>query len=301
MVSYYDFSTDEDNRESIPASGDFPFVLKLTEFSKLIGGFAAWHWHDFFEITIPHQDGLIFQTPNGLKTLMRGEAVFANNSTLHTVNWEGSSRGKTTYTIFFDKTILTGSYGSIFDEKYVMPVSMCRDLESFVLRPDHADGLRIMTILNEIIELFIEEPFGYELSARSLLSEFWLLLLRETEEFRTNSKKADPTDSLRMKQMMNYIHDHFSEKIYLEEIAASADISIRECSRCFKRQIGLSPMDYLNQYRVRIAADELRSCIDSISLIGERCGFTSDSYFGKIFRQYMSCTPRDYRREMRGR
>ena len=57
-------------------------------------------------------------------------------------------------------------------------------------------------------------------------------------------------------------------------------------------------MDYLNQYRVRMAAEELKTSSKSISAIGEECGFASDSYFGKIFRQYMNCSAREYRRKM---
>ncbi|MBO5551711.1 MAG: helix-turn-helix transcriptional regulator, partial [Lachnospiraceae bacterium] len=228
MILDYDFSTDENNREAIPASEGFPFVIKYTDFGKLIGGFATWHWHNFFEITIPHQDGLVFQSPRRSETLHIGEAVFVNTSTLHTVSYEKKDRINSTYTFFFDKSILTGAYGSVFEEKYISPISMCRDLDFFILRPDHREGLKIMTLLNDIISLFENEPFGYELDARSALSGFWLMLLTETEAVRRNARRADPTDSQRMKQMMNYVHEHFSEKIYLDEIAKAAGISPRE-------------------------------------------------------------------------
>nr|MCR5685343.1 helix-turn-helix domain-containing protein [Lachnospiraceae bacterium] len=57
------------------------------------------------------------------------------------------------------------------------------------------------------------------------------------------------------------------------------------------------PMDYLNQYRVRMAADALRMTAKPIAIIGEECGFASDSYFGKTFRQYMYCSLREYRKK----
>lgn len=297
MILDYDFSTDETNKEKIPAAENFPFVIKYTAFSKLVGGFAHWHWHDFFEITIPHQDRMIFQSPDHSETIRLGEAVFVNSSTLHTVSWDGDSSDKSTYTFFFDRSILSGNYGSVFDEKYVSPISMCRDLEFFVLRPTHKEGLRALTLLGDIVDLFKKESFGYELAARSALSEFWILLLSETSHFRENARSIDPTDNMRMKQMMNYIHEHFSEKIYLEDIASTAGISTRECSRCFKRQISQSPMDYLNQYRIRVAAELLKSTRKPVSLIGEECGFSSDSYFGRTFKQYMAQSPRDYRRK----
>ncbi|MCR5268514.1 MAG: AraC family transcriptional regulator [Lachnospiraceae bacterium] len=296
MILKYNFSTDEDNREDIPAERNFPFVIKYTDFSKLTEGRARWHWHDFFELTIPLDDGMILQTAEQRVYLDRGEAAFVNSSALHTVGWDANPESKACYTFFFDRSILTGEYGSIFEEKYVNPLTMCRELNCFLIRPDNKAGLRMMTLINDIVCFFEEEEFGYEIRSRSALSELWLMLLAETEEFRKNAKKTDPTDSQRMKQMMNYIHDHFKDKIYLEEIAAAAGISPRECARCFKRQIGYTPMDYLNQYRVRMAADELRMSAKPISLIGEECGFASDSYFGKTFKQYMNCSPREYRK-----
>ncbi|MCR4691044.1 MAG: AraC family transcriptional regulator, partial [Lachnospiraceae bacterium] len=258
MIVDYNFSTDEDNREAIPSSKEFPFVIKYTEFSRMTGGSAKWHWHDFFEITIPLQDGMILQTPNQSVILNLGDAVFVNSSMLHTVSWDDDPAGKTCYTFFFDKSILTGEYGSVFDEKYVNPLIMCRDLDCYPIRPKDMAGLKMMTLIAEIIKHFDEEDFAYELRSRSALSELWIILLEQTRELRKGSRTTDPTDSQRMKQMMNYVHNHFRDKIYLEEIASVAGISIRECARCFKRQIGITPMDYLNQYRVRMAADELR-------------------------------------------
>ena len=297
MIINYNFSTDEDNREDIPAGKEFPFVIKYTDFARMTGGSARWHWHDFFEITIPLADGMILKTPDQTIMLDHGEAAFLNSSMLHTVSWKNEPESKACYTFFFDRSILTGEYGSIFEEKYVTPLTMCRSLDVYPIRPRDKAGLRMMTLIDDIIGYFKNEDFGYEMKSRSALSELWLILLKETEELRKNARKADPTDSQRMKQMMNYVHEHYRDKIYLEEISSSAGISPRECSRCFKRQIGLTPMDYLNQYRVRMAADELRMTAKPISIIGEECGFASDSYFGKMFRQYLNCSPREYRRK----
>ncbi len=297
MIIKYDFSTDENNREAIPSSKDFPFVIKYTDFSQMPGGSARWHWHDHFEITAALQDGMMLQTPERTVRLNVGEAVFVNSSMLHNVSWDCDPENKTCYTFFFDRSILTGEYGSVFEEKYVNPVTMCREFDCFPIRPQNKAGLRMMTLLDDIVDCFEREEFGYELCARSALSEFWLILLAETLDLRKNARKTDPVDGRRMKQMMNYVHDHFRNKIYLEEIASAAGISPRECTRVFKRQIGSTPMDYLNQYRVRMAADQLRMSAKPISLIGEECGFASDSYFGKTFRQYMECSPRDYRKK----
>ena len=95
---------------------------------------------------------------------------------------------------------------------------------------------------------------------------------------------------------MEYIENNFSRKVMLEDIAAAAGISTRECTRCFSKLIGQSPVDYLNHYRIRQAAGMLIESDMSIGTIAETCGFVSDSYFGKMFKESMGCTPRDYRK-----
>ena len=69
----------------------------------------------------------------------------------------------------------------------------------------------------------------------------------------------------------------------------------RECTRCFSRTVALSPFEYLNRFRIRTAAGMIMESDDSIHMIAEKCGFSSDSYFGKMFRELMGMTPREYR------
>lgn len=154
----------------------------------------------------------------------------------------------------------------------------------------------MLGILIDIIDLFREEPFGYEFLIRSKLSDFWLLLYTITEEIRKESGSSNPADELRIKQMIQYIEEHYGNKVLLEDIASAAGVSGRECSRCFSRTVKMSPIDYLNRYRVRMAAGRIVETGDPIGLIAEECGFTSDSYFGKMFKSIMGCSPRDYRK-----
>ena len=44
--------------------------------------------------------------------------------------------------------------------------------------------------------------------------------------------------------MLTYVHEHCNEKLSASDIAAVAGISVRECSRCFDRCIGVSPIQY---------------------------------------------------------
>ena len=102
-------------------------------------------------------------------------------------------------------------------------------------------------------------------------------------------------DTERIKTMMSFIHDHYGEKISLENIAGSANISARECARCFRRCINSSPNEYLIEYRLRMAMRLLLESDRSVLEISEETGFSSASYFTKTFREALNCTPKEYR------
>ena len=83
----------------------------------------------------------------------------------------------------------------------------------------------------------------------------------------------------------------------MDQIAAAAGICERECFRCFSDIMNTTPMEYLNRHRIVTAARMLAEGGHSVGEIAEACGFSTSSYFGKVFRQKMGCTPSEYRRE----
>lgn len=100
----------------------------------------------------------------------------------------------------------------------------------------------------------------------------------------------------KLKAMMIYIHEHYAEKLSVEQIASSAFISERECFRVFRDYLSITPAEYLRNYRLQKACQMLIEGSESITAVGLACGFGSNSYFGKIFRENIGCTPQEYRR-----
>ena len=86
------------------------------------------------------------------------------------------------------------------------------------------------------------------------------------------------------------------EAVTLDDIANSIMVSKSECCRCFKRTLGITPFEYLMKYRIQESAKRIqRRPQDSISEIAGSVGFNNTSYFNKIFKKYMECTPSEYR------
>ena len=78
-------------------------------------------------------------------------------------------------------------------------------------------------------------------------------------------------------------------------LADAAKVSKREALRCFQEEIHISPGAYLKDYRLQMACTMLRNTSETITTVSQNCGFHSASYFGKVFRSQMGCTPYEFR------
>ena len=201
------------------------------------------------------------------------------------------------YSFIFDARFLAGEFGGYIDRKYFAPILRSKNLPALHLKSDSARRIHMIGSILKAIDQIREEPAGYEFAVREILSRFFLLMPEETETIRATEKKGNERDLERMKQMLQFIYSSYSEPIGLDEIAGAAGISPRECSRCFHRAIDRPPIRFLIEYRAQMAAIKLERTDDSISSIAEQCGFLSDSYFGKTFKDLYGLSPRDYRKK----
>lgn len=209
--------------------------------------------------------------------------------------WERNRAGKF-LSLIFPAEFLSGVYGNLYEQKYMRPVIECRNFQSYATQGRTEEDAMMTVSLLKIFHLFRDEPFGYEFEVRSELCRFWCSLLTATEGIRSRTENRIHAGSRKIRPMIEYVQEHYREKVSVGQIAGAGNMSTRECARCFRKYIRMSPIDYLNSYRVRIAANSLIHNGASIEDIALSCGFSSGNYFNKVFRREFGCTPGKYRR-----
>lgn len=95
---------------------------------------------------------------------------------------------------------------------------------------------------------------------------------------------------------VKYIHLHLHAPITLEETALAAGISSSYLSRLFKKETGMSIVDYVQKERVEAACNMLAYSDYTAAQISEYLCFSTQSYFIKIFKKYKGTTPARYRK-----
>ena len=282
--------TDKNNEElAVHGNYEFPCAIYFSYVSKYTAGEIAWHWHKEIEVITIYQGILYVEIENKKFTLSKGESLFINSEEMHFMKMDAKEEC-IIISFVFDKILICGEKGSNIDQKYIIPLTKCKELSALELTKEDSQKLI------EAYSAYSDNSLGYEIIVRNVLSEILLNIIKENHELLEKSNSSNNIDRERMKYMLTFIHKNYSEDIKLSEIAKEAFIGEREALRCFGRTIGTSPIEYLLKYRIYTAAEMLRNGEQPITEICLQTGFNSPSYFSKVFYRMLGMTPKEYRK-----
>lgn len=108
------------------------------------------------------------------------------------------------------------------------------------------------------------------------------------------SFKENPGDETLFKAI-DFIHENFKMAMSVSDIAQTVLMSESNFYSRFKKQFGMSPIAYLNHYRLTLASDMLKQTDAPIKEIAESVGFFDQLYFSKLFKRTYRVSPRQYR------
>lgn len=103
------------------------------------------------------------------------------------------------------------------------------------------------------------------------------------------------TDAPALQKAKEYIHDHYREKLFLQDIAAHVHLNPQYLSALFTRQTGVRISDYIARIRMEHACCLLQNTNDSIQMISEAVGYSDPQYFSRRFKQTVGVCPQSYR------
>ena len=150
----------------------------------------------------------------------------------------------------------------------------------------HEEGRDIASLLK-----LIEKSESAE-ELNSLLEDVAVRIAEKVNNFNNKSIK------LILRKAMDYIQEHYSEQVTLNEVAENIYVSTFYISRMFKKELGKSFVDYLNDVRIEKSKELLKDIKYKTYEVAEIVGISDPHYFSKLFKKYSGMTPSEYRESL---
>ncbi len=271
----------------------FDFQVNDGDIHQYLTGYIPSHWHPQLELFVLLKGSVCIGIGDHSYLVHAGEGCFINSGVLH--SFTAAVPTSCAYRSFvFDAGIVSGMPGSIFDVRYVRPL-----LESdmtFYKFEQTIENERYFTQFDAAFNACVEENTGFEFRVRDCVSDI-LLFLNEKLAVIPPSGPTISTQEQHLKTMLGWIDTHLQSTVTLDDLAACAAISPRECQRIFRRYLHCRPMEYLRRRRLLTCADLLQNSDLPITQIAFEYGFPSSAYFSRQFKLLAGCTPTEYRNQ----
>mgnify|MGYP002517548809 CR=1 FL=1 len=286
-----DILADAEGRELVQhGSALFPIACYAEDLKSYS---VAWHWHEEFEYILAIKGQLTVNVNKAQLILQTGQGVFINSGVLHAVEQAEKEDALLHSGVFQPR--LVGGMDTIFWQKLIRPLLQPGAPAYFLLDKTMDWQQQVLACLHDAWQAVAEEPPGYENEVRyQLSSALWQLSAQCTAD-RTKVSQQEQIAAERMKKMLRFVEEHYAEELTVERIATCVALSESACLRSFRQLLGITPIQYVKQFRVEKAAEMLRTTRLKTGEIGAECGFADGSYFIKTFREIKHCTPKEYR------
>nr|WP_294662977.1 AraC family transcriptional regulator [uncultured Blautia sp.] len=252
------------------------------------GSYIPTHWHRAIEIIYMQEGSLDVTVESKSFTIHEGDCILVNGNVLHSTKCTAPN------------TAILLQIPLDFMAKYIP------DLGQFLFLWDYRTDdpvkktklMMLKTTLEQLQVINDIRPDGYLLRFNSLIFELLFQLYHNfsVKVFHQNINQRQK-EMDRLDPVLNYIAEHYKEPISLDEIADIACLQTGYFCRFFKKKMGVTFLEYQNEYRLSFIYKDLITTKDPVHVILERHGFTNYKLFRRMFLEHFGDTPTKIRKQ----
>lgn len=254
------------------------------------------HWHEEAEFFMLLEGEILFQVDTDYFPLRPGEAVFIESGDIHAAYVAKEGPCKFCALVFHPDLLASAQFDAI-QQTVIVPLQEKRQSFPRHITPAVPWQQELLHQLERMMEAYDNKMPGFEAFMKgTLLIMLSQIAIEGRSVNHTQSENADSTKINRLKKVILYIQDNYQEPIRTRDLSELIPMSEGQFCRFFKSMTRKTPVDYINSYRVRQAAELLQQSERKISDIAMDVGFDNVSYFIKVFRKAMKCSPSEFRK-----
>ena len=272
------------------------------------GTLVKHHWHDEVEL-LYFSNGEFRLEINMESFSIRSECFyFINPGELHSIITETSDSHWEDAVVFSPGILSFDSYDEaqihlvkpIQNEKLLFPRCITPQHPAFIpLRNAFGDIMRAfgqMTEDSASDSSLVTDDLTSQLYIKSSL--LYILATLSAHRLFAPTEKSFNKRVESIKTVLTYIKDNYRDKIYISDLAGQVNLNEQYFCRLFKKAIGCSPIEYINEYRIKQAKRCLEKTDLPVTEVCLECGYNNLGNFLREFRKYTGTTPLQYRKRL---
>ncbi|MBD5476634.1 MAG: AraC family transcriptional regulator [Lachnospiraceae bacterium] len=252
--------------------------------------FVAAHWHRAIEIMYI-LDGEVNVTVNAHETiLLPGDIFLIDSSVIHSTK------------------SIHGNHAILIQLPYSLLKKYIPDIDNISFAFDcHTENPILNTKILKLIEVIKELQIIFEVNSKGEILRFNSLVFELLYQLYHNFSVPIPDTDLRkyqkhfdrLKLVMDYMNSHYNRPLSLDEISGVACFQKEYFCHFFKKNMGKTYLEYLNEIRLSHVYEDLISTDLPLKTILEKNGFTNYKLFRQLFYENFHTTPSEYRKTHR--
>ena len=260
--------------------------------------FVSHHWHEEVELIYIEEGDFELEINMEKIEVKNNTFYFSNSEELHYLVGKPPIRESA---IVFDLKLLSFEMFDYGQNNIIKPL-----LTGEIKFPRSIDGSttygkEIYKEFINIINAYSFKEIAWYIHIKASLLKI-LAILVENNLLINSSNSTQNNNNYKVmiiKNILSYIQNNYKNKIYIKDLSSLANMNEQYLCRFFKKAIGKTVTDYINEYRIEKAVELLQNKDIKILEICLECGYDNVGYFIKKFKEYKSCTPSEYRKEIR--
>ncbi len=270
---------------------DFPLYVRQGDLRSFDRYAAACHWHPDVEFILVLEGAMDYFVNGKTLHIGQGDGIFVNSKRPH--YGFSTEQSDCAYRVVAIHPSLLGE--GIRHCRTYLESKFGADADDCILLTAQSGWQReALLSLNRIFEEMNASPAN-PLRLLALATGLCADVLSHVRQ--GTGELADLTSWIAVWNMTGYIHQHYDQKLSLDDIAAAGSVCRSKCCELFARYVGQTPNNYLTRFRIHKGCEMLRETKRSICEIALACGFQSASYFTYTFRREMGSVPQAYRKQ----
>lgn len=267
-------------------------VQKKPKLSPYVGIVSSQHFHNELEFLYIHSGALQCTVNNKDYIARSGDIFFINSRIPHSTE---SVEPYTSYDMIQFDTSNFSSDSVSGISKYLSRFININKTPIILFKSDNDETKELSLYLEAVFSEYIAQKPSFELYIKANI--FNIIAFLSRNDYLTDSSIFfDEKIIEKVMPALKYIDEHFDEQITLEDLSRVLNLNPSYFCRLFKKATNSTFIEYLNFVRICKSEKMLSSSKDSIAEISLNLGFSSVSYFNKVFKNIKGCTPTEYKK-----